>query len=256
MRHQIGVLASTKMFHSLVGSSGLFVMRPMLMVKFSRYVTNLPDKTVKQQIQTRDIPPVEQKKISRFKIEYHGAPPQLFNDESLWYPIYKFPNINLFRRFVRFKVYLTLITTTLCMSNALEALIWHNSRIGPSLILLATSMAGMTLAGNMARRFICQIYTSEDMRYVRLCRLSFFAKRIDLILPIECIVPLSETNTTRHKVLLKLRTRPPPEIDLTYDYIEFYDDHFTINLTKGGIIDEKRALGVLGHLIKRKDTVV
>lgn len=196
--------------------------------------------------------PVPQKLLQRIRVEYHGVECTVFNDETIWIPIYRFPYIGMSRSVIRFKVYLSIISIVACLrsvSNLLETL---DTNLLPASILTTISAIGMYLAGNLFRRLIAQVYISEDSEYLRFCRFTFFGKRLDMVLPLTAVIPLSETNVSGREFYMKVFTKKPDNFSSDYDYHEFYDENFRLILRFGGILDMQRFEKAFGKVLRPK----
>lgn len=194
--------------------------------------------------------PVESKLLKRIPVEFHGVEPDIFNDETIWMPIYRYPHVNRLRRIIKFKVYLTACSTVAVAERCYSLLTGAGVNTLTTLGMSVVSLAGLILAGNLVRRLICQVYTSPDVDYIRMCRFSFFGRRIDIVLPRDLVLPLTETNTSGlSNMLTKVKTVHPQKIDLKYDFIEFYDEEFFIPLRYGTILDKDRFSYAFGYTI-------
>lgn len=196
--------------------------------------------------------PVPQKLLKRIKVEYHGVEQGKFNDETIWIPIFRFPYIGPCYTVIRFKVYLTFISIAVCLKNIYSLLFGLNPNLLPTTILSATTVIGMYVTGNLFRSLVMQIYATEDLAHLRICRFTFFGKRRDMVLPIDAVVPLTETNRTRRAFFLKLETRRPEKINLDYDFYEFYDEKFRLVIKFGGVLDLLKFEKALGTILRMK----
>lgn len=198
--------------------------------------------------------PVPQQYIARIPVEYHGIDGSNFpNEKTEWLPIFRSPYIVHFKAVIKFKVYLTGLTAALLAFRAYNLVICgFGTNVYLATALPSISLVGLIIAGSFARRIVCQIYASEDSQHVRLCRLTFFGKRRDMVLPIDCVVPLTDTNTSNTSLFVKLHTKPPKEIDLSYDHIEFYEETFLIPLVLGGVLDRTRFEKIMGSILMRR----
>lgn len=213
---------------------------------------NLPEISRENGVLPAKRGPVPQKLLHRIKVEYHGVGSAKFNDETLWVPFYRYPHIGKIHAIIRFKVYLTGLSIFACMRNVYHLL----GAIDPNLIaatmLSSTTVIGMVIAGNFFRKLIVQIYVSEDLTHLRICRFTFFGKRRDMVLPTENVLPLSETNRGRRKLFFTVKTTMPEDIDLSHDFYEFYDEEFTIILRHGGILDMRTFEKIMGTILRMK----
>ncbi|XP_063853665.1 transmembrane protein 186-like [Scylla paramamosain] len=74
----------------------------------------------------------------------------------------------------------------------------HNGVLPPSAfpVTLAVGTLALGMLGIMGeafRRVIGILYLSDDEQLVKISHLSFFGRRIDVVLPIQDIVPLSDS---------------------------------------------------------------
>lgn len=198
--------------------------------------------------------PVKQELIKRIPVEYHGVKSENFNDESIWLPIYRFTHIGMFWYVIKFKVYLTGFTTLIVINRLYQSI--SGSSIGATpttLALSAISLMGLLFIGNVFRKLVCQIYVSPDMNFIRLCRFSFFGRRIDMVLPREHVLPLTETNVSfARNPFCYIEFTHPQKIDLSYDTIEFYEQYFYLPLRFGRVLDRDRFEYTMGYFLKRK----
>lgn len=195
--------------------------------------------------------PVAQKFLKRLPVEHHGVAPANFDDYTLWYPIFKFHYLKGTHAFIRFKVYLTFLSASACLFKLFDVLVNTGAGLGYVAAVSSLALVGMTVAGNLCRKLIVQVYVTEDMQYVRLTRFTFFGRRQDIVLPKHALISLADTNDTHRKLLLHVRTKTPETVDLTYDNYEFYDSKFTIIALFGDIDDEDKFEVVFGRLLKR-----
>lgn len=199
------------------------------------------------------VKPIRQELLKRLPVEYHAVQQITFNDESMWYPIYTFPHIRLCTILIRFKLYLSFASASAFSYKVAESLLYTDlDTLKFTTLLPVISLTGLCVVGNYFRKLIVKVYTSEDLEYVRLTRFTFFGKRLDIVLPITSITPLSENNLSARNFLLKLRTKRPQEVDLSYDNYEFYDEIFKITLRYGGVLDRDRFQGVFGRILDKK----
>lgn len=198
--------------------------------------------------------PVKQELINRIPVEYHGVTSANFNDQSIWLPIYRFPYIGALKIVIKFKVYLTGFTTAIVLNRLYNSISGLSFSTTPTTVALsAISLTGLLFIGNAFRKLVCQIYVSPDMNFVRMCRFSFFGRRIDMVLPREQVVPLTETNiSTVRNLFCILEFTHPQKIDLNHDTIEFYDQYFYLPLRFGRILDRDRFEETMGKFLKRK----
>lgn len=196
--------------------------------------------------------PVPHEVLKNIKTEYHGAPPNTYSDDLIWIPIYRMPYIIAWRWLVKSKLLLSLSSGVVCIYKLTQFFNNHEMSLLFTALMSLSSLAGLVLAGEYSRRLICQIYVTEDLKFVRLTRLSFFARRIDLIVPRSVLYPLTENNTTWTKFLCDLETVRPPKINPEYDQDEFYDQKFKICLKYGGVRDRERFDSILGTILDMK----
>lgn len=196
--------------------------------------------------------PVPQSLLKRIKVEYHGVEPGKFNDETLWIPIFRFPYIGPCYATIRFKVYLTFVSFAACLRDLYCLLDSLNPSLLPSTILTSVTVIGMYITGNLFRQLVVQIYATEDLAHLRICRFTFFGKRRDMVLPLNAVVPLTESNRTRRTFFLKLETMRPEKISLDNDFHEFYDEKFKIVLKYGGVLDLAKFEKAFGQILRMK----
>jgi len=186
------------------------------------------------------------------RCEYHGVQPLHFNDDTVWLPVYKFPFIRSVRRLIKAQIYLSFASLVISIRNISYCV--YDPTLGLFFInfLSASSVVALAYIGNFFRQMVCHIYTTDDANFVRLARLTFFGKRMDMIMPRSVIVPLSETNQSARSPYVTLKTMMPPEVDLKYDTYEFYDETFRIVLRFGGVLDKARFSQALGGILDKK----
>lgn len=200
--------------------------------------------------------PIEQVLLKRIPVEFHGVKPDNFNDETIWMPIYRFPYVNGLRRLIRFKVYLTTFSMITVAERVYTMLSDGSTNVITTAALSTISLTGLIIVGDLFRKLVCQIYTSPDAGYIRLCRFSFFGRRIDMVLPRDLVLPLTETNTSGYKnIFTIIRPVQPQKIDLSYDMIEFYDEKFYLPLRYGKILDKERFAHAMGQTILERKVV-
>lgn len=214
---------------------------------------NIVPKPENSVIFPKPVEPIRQELLKKLPVEYHAVEDITFNGESMWYPIYRFPHTRLCVSLIRFKLYLSLVSASAFCYNVTKVLMHANLDVLPTTALLSIfSLTSLCLIGNYFRKLVVQIYTSEDLQYVRLSRFSFFGRRLDIVLPLTSVLPLSENNVSARRFLLELKTKRPADVDLSYDNYEFYDEVFKITLRYGGILDRSRFEGVFGKILDKK----
>lgn len=196
------------------------------------------------------VKPVQQILIKKVPVEYHGVQSNSFNDETTWVPIYRMPYIIVFRSVIRFKVYLTFMSMAACMTRFGQLFMDNQTPGLAGMAILSTlTLGGLVLVGDYSRKLICQIYSTDDMEFVRLCRFTFFGKRKDVVLPISCVIPLTETNASSTDPILDLKFMRPDKLDLKHDAYEFYDEHMRIALRMGGVLDKQKFIKIFGKVV-------
>ena len=198
------------------------------------------------------LPPVKHAELMKIKQEYHAILPQDIDQETQWLPIFRMPAVTLVRAVIRFKLYLT-GASSLVLVRELYRLLEHLTfDASPAFYLASISVAGLLLIGNFFRSMVVQIYTTEDLKYLRFCRFSFYGNRQDIIVPMEYVMPLTETNPTMRMPYYNLHFRKPEEVDLDHDYLEFYNLRLKIFVQFGGMRDRETFEAVLGKLLRNK----
>lgn len=196
---------------------------------------------------------VKQSLLKPIPVEYHGIAPVHFNGDTTWITIFRMPHVNAFRLIIRIKLYLTGASIGLCLFRLYEVLtVDINASLFQAGLLAVTTLSGLIFVGNYFRRMVCQIYISENQQCLRLCRFTFFGRRLDLVLPISCVVPLTETNKTGRAPVLTMEFIKPEKVDLVYDQLEFYDEKLQVPVFFGGIVDKERFQKALGSIMDMK----
>lgn len=200
------------------------------------------------------VEPVKQSLLARIPVEYHGVVPAKFADDQIeWIPIYRLPYLLKFRSVIRFKIYLTAASLAACSYRASLLIMGnHEVDLAPATILSLVTLCGLVFVGDYFRRIICQIYATNDLKYVRICRFSFFGNRRDLVLPVDCVIPLTELNATARIAVMKVRFKMPDKIDLEHDEIEFYNQGLLLPMRLGGVIDQDKFSKVMGNILGRR----
>ena len=230
---------------------------PALLSRSSSSSSNLPQKKVGEDSLIVDeqapIKPVKQALLKRIRVEYHGIESSKFNDETLWIPIYRLPYLMTFSGFIRAKVYMTVLSAVICASNIN---MFFAGKTGASLfgtlVLSSLTLGGLLFIGDYFRRIICQIYVTEDLLNIRISRFTFFGKRRDIVLPVDYVIPLTETNKSSRAPLLVLHFNPTGKLDLNHDYEEFYDNNLRVSVLLGGVLDRDKFKKVLGNILDHK----
>uniref|UniRef100_A0A6G1SDZ1 Transmembrane protein 186 n=1 Tax=Aceria tosichella TaxID=561515 RepID=A0A6G1SDZ1_9ACAR len=199
------------------------------------------------------IKPIRQELIKTIPVEFHGVAPGDFNDQSEWYPIFRSPYLNAMRRMIKFKLYLTAFSFLSSLGYASQLFYDSPINVWKPAILSTLTLVGLVFIGDFARRLIVQIYVSKDLQYVRFCRFTFFGSRRDMVLPRECIVKLTEINSTQRAPILNVKfIMPEKGVALDYDNYEFYELGFRLPLGLGGVLDRERFNSALGKILVKK----
>lgn len=199
------------------------------------------------------LPPVKQSELKQVQAEYHGMLADKLDNETIWLPIFRMPGIVGLRAVARFKMYLTIVSSYLFVKEIYNLVcIGVSYDAMPAATLAAITFGGLIFVGNNYRQLVVQIYTTEDHRYLRFSRFTFFGNRRDIIVPIDCVRPLTETNSTMRMPFYKLQFIKPKNLDLENDYHEFYNDTLRICVLIGGIRDRELFEEVLGKLLRNK----
>lgn len=225
--------------------------------KWTPINSNLPKpKEPKEELKTQDeqqlSKPVSQAQIKNSNVEYHGIPPDQFSGETIWYPVYRFPHVQGLKMIYASKISLSIGTLSLCATRIYDFVIDPNIGFHLPGLMLSLSLFGLIIYGQIFRKLVVQIYTSDNAEFIRFCRFTFFGKRLDMVLPRDCVMSLSETNVSKTKSFLTIKNRPPENIDLSYDNHEFYNEDYKLSLAFGGIVDKRRFELALGNLATRK----
>lgn len=195
--------------------------------------------------------PVPQSLLKRIPVEGHGVRLQSVPDEINWIPIYRFPYIKACRLAIKFKLFLTGTSIGILAMKLSDLVMQNPVPLTHSNILLLISTTGLVLVGQTSRRLICQLYTTDDLHYIRAARLTFFGNRRDMVLPCSSVIPLANVNSSAKNPLLKVRFMKPDTFDHEHDNIEFYDEKFYISLVYGGLLDLNRFEKIFGYLLSR-----
>jgi len=199
------------------------------------------------------LPPVEHKQLKHVKTEYHGVTEAGFKEDTLWSPVFRMPAIRSLRAVGRLKVYLTAVSSCFIIRE-INNLFTHGVSydLFPPLSLATLTFGSLIYTGSLLNKLVVQIYASEDLRYLRFSRFTFYARRRDIIVPIDNVRPLTETNPTMRMPYYNLEFIKPKELDLENDYHEFYDLRLRILVYFGGIRDRELFEQVLGKLLRNK----
>lgn len=221
---------------------------------------NKPSQTQRQTGLNRLTPAVPHQQFIRSKIntEYHGVKPNEISKDMKWILIYKFPHLIRLSIFCRFKLLLTAVSTSLCAYSLAAKLMPQIEPIDISYAIIFVTLGGLFLAGNIFRKVIVNIYASENQDYLRLARLTFFARRRDIVVPTSLCIPLSENNKDMTGLTTVLKFRRPTSIDIEFDTLEFYDEKFFVSLRYNldrGIKDEELFTKIFGR-IRGKNPVI
>ena len=120
---------------------------------------------------------------------------------------YRFPHITTARFISRLKLYQTAVvvlavppTTYYYSIGAIE----YGTCVG---VVAASTLALVMLYifANFFQRFVGLVAISSDQKLVRLSHLTFFGGRNDVIVPVDDIVPLSDTSESHNDVFVKVR---------------------------------------------------
>lgn len=165
--------------------------------------------------------------------------PGLDTHDDAFEVVFKFPHIILIRALARFKIYQSAVMLSgvpLVHSAVKEGYLTSDSAFQ---IYLGAGAALGTLycISNIVRKLVCLISIHNDMKHVRLARMTFWGNRRNVIVPIESIVPLSEVGRSSHDIYTDLKT---------YDgSVKLY-----IPLTKAGIHDLENFEYIFGKFEK------
>jgi len=138
---------------------------------------------------------------------------------------YRFPYINTARFISRLKLYQTAVVVL-----AVPPTIYYYSigEVGYETCVGVVAASTLALAmlyifANFFQRVVGLVALSSDQRLVRLSHLTFLGGRNDVIVPVDDIVPLSDTSESSNDVFVKVRrysTTDTLYITLLYGHIE------------------------------------
>lgn len=106
--------------------------------------------------------------------------------------------------------------------------------------------------GEAFRRLIGILYISDDKQFVKISHLSFFGRRIDAVLPVREIVPLSDSDEELSDVFVWVYTYASLRLDgrnsRLFDIFRG-NGQFLLCLRFGGVVDREAFETVFGKCL-------
>lgn len=242
-------------------ASVLYRSRPINSI-YCRFLSkeNLPDKAENENVQVQQkqperprIIPVKQALLAKIPVEYHGISESKFNDDTVWLPLFVWPYIRQIRFFFRLNMYLSIGSIGLGGAYIYDLYAGNPNAPLMNTVLLATcAFSSMILTGYLSSKIVGRIYVSEDGTSLRVGRFSFFSSRKDMVVPMECVIPLTDLNEDNKRLFVNMKFHKPRNIDLSKDAIEFYDQVHLLPLKLGGVTDAELFEKILGNILTKK----
>jgi len=138
---------------------------------------------------------------------------------------YRFPYITTARFISRLKLYQTAVVV---IAVPPTVYCYNIGAIGiePCVGIIATSTLALTMLyvfTNFFQRVVGLVALSSDEKLVRLSHLTFFGGRNDVVVPVDDIVPLSDTSEISNDIFVKVRrysTTDTLYMSLLYGHVE------------------------------------
>lgn len=152
--------------------------------------------------------------------------------------IYKFPYIVQCRTVSRLKIYQTAITS---IAIPVAGYLTHVGTVDIQGFLATASIGGLAtvmlvVMGEFFRRLVGIIYYNPSEDSVKISHLSFWGNRKDIYVPLDDIVPLTDTDDNPMDIYVKLLRYSKPKSKLY------------LSLKFGGILDSEKFVEVFGSL--------
>lgn len=160
------------------------------------------------------------------------------NAKNDYQMIYKFPYIVQSRTVSRLKIYQTAITS---VAIPVVGYLTHVGTVDIQGFLATLSIGGLAtlmlyVMGEFFRRLVGIVYYNSSESSVKISHLSFWGNRKDIYVPLEDIVPLTDTDDSPTDVYVKLLRYSKPKSKLF------------LSLRFGGIVDSEKFVEVFGSL--------
>ena len=132
------------------------------------------------------------------------------NDFDAYKEIFRFAHIPILLIVCRGKIY---ITASICTCSPIILYSWFYDNLGQQDLNVFGSLMGFSVGtlfffGEFFRRCVCMVYISKDDTTVKLSHMSFWGKRKNIEVPLEDIIPLSETSERVGNIFWKVSFYP------------------------------------------------
>ena len=167
-------------------------------------------------------------------------------DSDTFVPIFRFAHIAIIGFVCRTKVYLT---ASLFTGLPIIFYGWMNNQVGLQEVLSYGSITGFSFVtlgffGEIFRRCVCIVYISKDETTVKIAHMSFWGRRKDVEVPLNDIIPLSETSERVGHIFWKINFYENSEASKLIDR-----SNLIISTRYGNVLDEKALVKIFGNEI-------
>ena len=172
------------------------------------------------------------------------------NDSDIYKEIFRFAHIPILLIICRGKIY---ITASLFACSPIILYSWWYDILGQQGMNTFSSLMGFSvgtlfLFGEVFRRCVCLVYISKDDTTVKLSHMSFWGKRKNIEVPLEDIVPLSETSERVGNIFWKISFYPNSDASKIVDR-----SNLIISTKFGHIKDNEAMIKIFGSEILSND---
>ena len=172
------------------------------------------------------------------------------NDSDVYREIFRFAHIPILLIVCRGKIY---ITTSLFACSPIILYSWWYDILGQQDLNTFSSLMGFSvgtlfLFGEFFRRCVCLVYISKDDTTVKLSHMSFWGKRKNIEVPLDDIVPLSETSERVGNIFWKISFYPNSDASKIVDR-----SNLIISTKFGNVKDNEAMIKIFGSEILSND---
>ena len=172
------------------------------------------------------------------------------NDSDTYKEIFRFAHIPILLIVCRGKIY---ITASLFTCSPIVLYSWFYDNLAQQDLNVFGSLIGFSVGtlfffGEFFRRCVCLVYISKDDTTVKLSHMSFWGKRRNIEVPLEDIIPLSETSERVGNIFWKVSFYP------NSDASKIVDRSNLLICTKfGNVKDNEAMIKIFGSEILSDD---
>ena len=172
------------------------------------------------------------------------------NDSDTYKEIFRFAHIPILLMVCRGKIY---ITASLLTCSPIILYSWFFDYLGQQALNVFGSLIGFSVGtlfffGEFFRRCVCLVYISKDDTTVKLSHMSFWGKRKNIEVPLEDIIPLSETSERVGNIFWKVSFYPNSDASKIVDR-----SNLQICTKFGNVKDNEAMIKIFGSEILSDD---